>query len=78
MLPRLTLSRQLKIGGTALTVGADKAVSIPAATASALGLVKVDDATIEATGGVISVKAVGVSKVFVEDGVELVMNGGNA
>ena len=68
----------IKIGGTALTVGADKAVSIPAATASALGLVKVDDTTIEATDGVISVKAVGVSKVFVEDGVELVMNGGNA
>lgn len=68
----------IKIGGSALTVGADKVVSIPAATASALGLVKVDDATIEATDGVISVKAVGVSKVFVEDGVELVMDGGNA
>lgn len=68
----------IKIGGSALTVGADKAVSIPAATASALGLVKVDDETIEATDGVIGVKAVGISKVFVEDGVELVMNGGNA
>lgn len=68
----------IKIGGSALTVGADKAVSIPAATASTLGLVKIDDATIEATDGVISVKAVGVSKIFVEDGVELVMNGGNA
>lgn len=68
----------IKIGGLALTVGADKAVSIPAATASALGLVKVDDETIEATDGVISVKAVGISKVFVEDGVELVMDGGNA
>lgn len=78
MLPRPNVIEAIKIGGTALTVGADKAVSIPAATASALGLVKVDDATIEATDGVISVKAVGVSKVFVEDGVELVMNGGNA
>lgn len=68
----------IKIGGSALTIGADKAVSIPAATASALGLVKVDDETIEATDGVIGVKAVGISKVFVEDGVELVMNGGNA
>lgn len=68
----------IKIGGTALTVGADKAVSIPAATASALGLVKVDDETIEAVDGVIGVKAVGISKVFVEDGVELVMDGGNA
>lgn len=68
----------IKIGGTALTVGADKAVSIPAATAEALGLVKADGVTIESTEGVLSVKAVGISKVFVEDGVELVMNGGNA
>lgn len=37
-----------------------------------------DGATIESTDGVLSVKAVGISKVFVEDGVELVMNGGNA
>lgn len=68
----------IKANGTALTIGADKSVNIPAATASALGLVKVDDSTIEATDGVIGVKAVGISKVFVEDGVELVMNGGNA
>ena len=68
----------IKIGGTALTVGVDKVVSIPAATAEALGLVKADGATIESTDGVLSVKAVGISKVFVEDGVELVMDGGNA
>lgn len=68
----------IKIGGASLTVGADKAVSIPAATAEALGLVKADGATIESTDGVLSVKAVGISKVFVEDGVELVMDGGNA
>lgn len=68
----------IKIGGAALTVGADKAVSIPAATAEALGLVKADGATIESNDGVLSVKAVGISKVFVEDDVELVMDGGNA
>lgn len=68
----------IKIGGATLTVGADKAVSIPAATAEALGLVKADGATIESNDGVLSVKAVGISKVFVEDGVELVMDGGNA
>ena len=68
----------IKIGGTALTVGADKAVSIPAATAEALGLARADGTTIESTDGVLSVKAVGISKVFVEDGVELVMDGGNA
>lgn len=68
----------IKIGGAALTVGADKAVSIPAATAEALGLVKADGETIESADGVLSVKAVGISKVFVEDGVELVMDGGNA
>lgn len=68
----------IKIGGTALTVGADKAVSIPAATAEALGLARADGTTIESTDGVLSVKSVGISKVFVEDGVELVMDGGNA
>lgn len=68
----------IKANGTALEIGADKSVNIPAATASALGLVKVDDSTIEAADGVISVKAVGISKVYVEDGTELVLNGGNA
>ena len=68
----------IKANGTALEIGADKSVNIPAATASALGLVKVDDSTIEAADGVISVKSVGISKVYVEDGTELVLNGGNA
>lgn len=68
----------IKIGGIALTVGADKSVSIPAATAEAIGLVKADGTTIESTEGVLGVKAVGISKVFVEDGVELIMDGGNA
>lgn len=68
----------IKANGTALEIGADKSVNIPAATASSLGLVKVDDSTIEAVDGVISVKSVGISKVYVEDGTELVLNGGNA
>lgn len=68
----------IKANGTALTIGAGKSVNIPAATASALGLVKVDDSTIEAVDGVISVKSIGISKVYVEDGTELVLNGGNA
>lgn len=68
----------IKANGTALTIDADKSVNIPAATASALGLVRVDDSTIEAVDGVISVKSVGISKVYVEDGTELVLNGGNA
>ena len=68
----------IKANGTALTIGANKSVNIPAATASVLGLVKVDDSTIEAVDGVISVKSVGISKVYVEDGTELVLNGGNA
>lgn len=68
----------IKANGTSLEIGADKSVNIPAATASSLGLVKVDDSTIEAVDGVISVKSVGISKVYVEDGTELVLNGGNA
>lgn len=68
----------IKANGTALTIGADKSVNIPAATASVLGLAQADGDTIEANNGVFSVKSVGISKVYVEDGTELVLNGGNA
>ena len=68
----------IKANGTALAIGADKSVNIPAATASALGLAQADGDTIEANNGVFSVKSVGISKVYVEDGTELVLNGGNA
>lgn len=68
----------IKANGTALTIGSDKSVNIPAATASALGLAQADGDTIEANNGVFSVKSVGISKVYVEDGTELVLNGGNA
>ena len=67
----------IKANGTDLTIGADKSVNIPAATASALGLAQADGDTIEANNGVFSVKSVGISKVYVEDGTELVLNGGN-
>lgn len=68
----------IKANGTALAIGSDKSVNIPAATASALGLAQADGDTIEANNGVFSVKSVGISKVYVEDGTELVLNGGNA
>lgn len=68
----------IKANGTALAIGADKSVNIPAATASALGLAQADGDTIEANNGVFSVKSVGISKVYVEDGTELVLNGGNS
>lgn len=68
----------IKANGTALAIGADKSVNIPAATAQALGLAQADGDTIEANNGVFSVKSVGISKVYVEDGTELVLNGGNA
>lgn len=68
----------IKANGVALEVGSDKSVNIPAATAAALGLAQADGDTIEANNGVFSVKSVGISKVYVEDGTELVLNGGNA
>lgn len=68
----------IKANGTALAIGADKSVNIPAATASSLGLAQADGDTIVANNGVFSVGSVGISKVYVEDGTELVLNGGNA
>lgn len=68
----------IKANGTALAIGADKSVNIPAATAQALGLAQADGDTIVANNGVFSVGSVGLSKVYVEDGTEIVINGGNA
>lgn len=71
-----TKIEQVKVAGTALTI-TDKAVDIPAATAVALGLVKVDDQTIKAVDGVISIKE--VSTDLLKQGTDtLVLNCGNA
>lgn len=67
----------IKAAGTALEIGSDKSVNIPAATSEALGLVKVDGTTIKATEGVIGVKAVSTD-LLVQGTDELVMDGGNA
>lgn len=68
---------KITVGGVEITPS-EKTVAIPAATAEVLGAVKVDNTSIEANAGVIGVKAVGVSKLFVEEGTELILNGGNA
>lgn len=68
----------IKVGDTALTIGEDKSVALPTATAAALGLVKVDGTSIESNNGVIGVKAINVSTLYVADGDELILNGGNA
>ena len=68
---------KITVGGVEI-VPSEKTVAIPAATAEVLGAVKVDNTSIEANAGVIGVKAVGVSKLFIEEGTELILNGGNA
>lgn len=47
----------IKAGGTALTI-TDKSVNIPAASASAFGVIKVDNTSIKSTDGTIAIKAV--------------------
>lgn len=68
----------IKVGDTSLTIGEDKSVTLPLATAAALGLVKADGTSIESKNGVISVKAVNVQTLYIADGDELILNGGNA
>lgn len=68
----------VKVNGTALTIGEDKSVNISVASASTFGVAKVDNTSIESNNGVLGVKAVGVSKLFVEEGTELILFGGNA
>lgn len=67
------------IAGTTELTKNNGSVTIPAATASALGLVQVDDDTIQVdTNGIIGVKAVDVSKIYIKDGDSLILNGGTA
>ena len=68
----------IKVGDTALTIGEDKSVALPTATAAALGLVKVDGTSIESKNGVIGVKAVNVNTLYIADNDELILNCGNA
>lgn len=68
----------IKVNGTALTIGEDKSVNISVASASTFGVAKIDNTSIESNNGVLGVKAVGVSKLFVEEGTELILFGGNA
>lgn len=68
----------IKVGGSALTIGEDKSVALPTATNAALGLVKADGTSIESKEGVISVKAVNVQTLYIAEGDELILNGGNA
>lgn len=51
---------------------------LPVGSDSVVGMVKVDNTSIEANTGVIGVKAVNVQKLFVAEGDELVLNGGGA
>ena len=55
----------------------DSIAGIPAATAEALGLVKVDNATIKVDNGMISVKEVSTD-LLAQGTEELILNGGNA
>lgn len=65
------------VNGTELTPDESKNVDIPAATAAAFGVVKVDGASIDSTAGVIGVKAVSTDKL--EQGVDtLIFNCGGA
>lgn len=67
----------VKVNGTALTPDASKNVDIPAATAAAFGVVKVDGTSIDSADGVISVKAVSTDKL--EQGTNtLILNCGGA
>ena len=65
------------VNGTELTPDESKNVDIPAATAAAFGVVKVDGTSIDSTAGVIGVKAVSTDKL--EQGVDtLIFNCGGA
>lgn len=68
----------IKVGDKALPISS-KSVTLPIATAASLGLVKVDNTSIEVNAeGTIGVKALNVNKLFIAEGDTLVLDGGNS
>lgn len=68
----------IKVGTEALPISS-KSVTLPIATAASLGLVKVDNTSIEINDeGTIGVKALNVNKLFIAEGDTLVLDGGNS
>lgn len=69
------------LGGVAATIDADKNIVVPIATADALGLVKgsTEDNEISIQGnGEMEVNRLSVAKLFVAEGDEFIIDGGNA
>lgn len=68
----------IKVGTEALPISS-KSVTLPVATAASLGLVKVDNTSIEVDAeGTIGVKALNVNKLFIAEGDTLILNGGDS
>lgn len=68
----------IKVGTKALPISS-KSVTLPIATAASLGLVKVDNTSIEINDeGTLGVKALNVNKLFIADGDTLILNGGDS
>lgn len=68
----------IKVGTEALPISS-KSVTLPIATAASLGLVKVDNTSIEINDeGTIGVKALNVNKLFIADSDTLILNGGDS
>lgn len=68
----------IKVGTEALPISS-KSVALPIATAASLGLVKVDNTSIEVDAeGTIGVKALNVNKLFIAEGDTLILNGGDS
>lgn len=68
----------IKVGTKALPISS-KSVTLPIATAASLGLVKVDNTSIEVDAeGTIGVKALNVNKLFIAEGDTLILNGGDS
>ena len=76
----VNLIEAIKAGETSLQI-ANKVVTIPVATASALGLVKGSDAENSvsvSTDGSMTVNSLNVNKLVQTDGEFLILDGGNA
>lgn len=76
--PETPVVESLKVNGELLKKNEDGSIELPLASATDYGLTKPDNNTLSAEKGVLSILKVSVDKLYVEEGSELILDGGHA
>lgn len=76
--PSTQIVEGLKINGVEIEKNEDNSIDLPLATADEYGLVKADGESLTAENGVLSVSKLEATKLYLQEGNELILDGGHS